>query len=645
MKISAHQFILFSVLAFLLGGSKAVNAQGVSFSATANATKVGVEDQFQITFTLQDAQQVGTIKTPSFKDFKVLGGPYQSSSSNMMISGNKMVQSQSVSVSYVLQPRRTGTITLPPATADDGAGHQYQSNGLKIEVVAGSILRAQHNVAGGGGSFWDQDPFASQSQQQASRAQAAAQPKLEIGNAIFIKVDVDKKNVKLGEQITAVYKLYARIPMQVAISQLPSLNGFWTQDFDIPKQQKPVEEIVNGQKYQTFVLKKSALFPQQSGKLILDAAEADGTAHVPVKIQHRSLFDDPFFKQAFGGTLMMSDPMFSDPFAETGYQQIPVHLKSQPVSINVAELPTKDKPNNFTGAVGQFSINGKLDKTELTTDDVATLKIVISGSGNLKLFNAPALNLPPGLDSYDPNVIDTIMGRTTTISGEKIISYSIAPRNPGTYEIPPVALSYFDPTTNTYKSVTTSSFQLTVKPGKTASGLATTTNGNNNEIQDQLLNAIPKPAISSPIYWSLFALPALLFFGIGYYRKKEQEDDADTVQNRNRFANKVAQKRLSTAGTLLQKADAKGFYDEVSKSIWLYLSDKLNLPISELNKETAKKELLAKNVPDSLLAQIEKLLSECEMALYASVQDNGQMQQSFGDATTIITQLERILRN
>lgn len=628
---------------FVLCFQKA-DAQDVSFSATASAAKVGVQDQFQITFTLQDAQHVGAIKTPNFKDFKVLGGPFQSSRTNMMVNGNRMVQRQSFTVSFVLQPKHTGNITIPPATADDGAGNNYQSNSVKVEVVAGSIQPAQRNAGGGGSSFWDQDPFANQSQQQAARAQAAAQPKLEIGNAIFIKVDVDKKNVKLGEQVTAVYKLYARIPMQVGISKLPSLNGFWTQDFDIPKQQKPVEEIVNGQKYQTFVLKKSALFPQQSGKLILDVAEADGTAQVPVRVQRRSIFDDPFFKQAFGGTLMMSDPMFNDPFSDAGSEQIPVHLKSQPVTINVSELPVAGKPADFTGAVGNFSIEGTLDKSELTTDDVATLKVVISGSGNLKLFTPPALRLPSGLDSYDPNIMDTIMGRTTTISGEKIAIYSIAPRNPGKYEIPPITLSYYDPSSNSYKSVSTKAYSLSVKPGKGAPVVASKAGNGSADIQDHILSAIPRPAISNPAYWGLFAIPALLLFGIGFYRKREEENVADTIQNRNRLANKVAQKRLAVAGSMLQNKDSSGFYGEVSKSIWLYLSDKLNIPLSSLNKESAKAGMQAQRVPQPVQDQVEILLTECEMALYASSGDSHQMQQSYSQATGIITNLERTLR-
>ena len=602
-------------------------------------------DQLQVTYSIQDGDGVQTIN-PVFKDFRIVAGPFQSQSTSMQISGNHMVQTTSISVTFVLQAKHTGSIVIPPATAHDAAGHNFQSNALKVEVVPGTFSApVARSNSPFGNSMFDDDPFASPSQRAAAKAQTAAQPKLDISNAIFIKVDVDKKSVKLGEQITAVYKLYARIPMQVAISKLPSLNGFWTQDFDIPKQQKPVEEIVNGQKYQTFILKKSALFPQQAGKLTLDVAEADGTAHVPVKTQRRNPFDDPFFQQAFGGTLMMSDPFFSDPFGESGFEQIPVHLKSSPVQITVSELPTQGKPADFTGAVGNFSISGKLDKQELSTDDVATLKVTISGSGNLKLFTPPKLNLPPGLDAYDPNSIDTILGRTTTISGEKIVTYSIAPRAAGNYDIPPLTLSWYDPVSSSYKSASTSAFHLHVKQG--AGNVAATSNANGTnagDIDDHVLASVPEPLILSPVYWSMFAFPLLLLAGVSVYKKRAEETAADTVQNRNRLASKVAQKRLSAAGVMLQNDNARGFYDELSKSIWLYLSDKLNIPISRLSKSTALDALQVKQVPSSIREQIEKVLDECEMALYASSGSNQQMQQTFSEAAGIITNLERTLR-
>jgi hypothetical protein len=624
------------------------HAQNVVFSANANAGKIGVADQLTVTYTIQDVEGLQSI-TPSFKDFKVLGGPFQSQSSNMQVVNGRMTQSSSVSLTFVLQPRHTGRLTIPAAVAKDAGGHSYESNALDVEVVPGSLAASQPAQQSGGG-FWDDpfaaaDPFANMRgrRQQAPQQSVQQAPKLDLGKDLFIRVDVDKRKVRIGEQVTAYYKLYTRVPMQVAISKLPSLNGFWTQDFDLPKQPKPVEEIVDGKRYQMFVLKKSALFPQQEGKLMLDPAEAEGSARVVMQSQRRNPFDDPFFKQAFGGSLMLNDPFFSDPFADMAYRDVPVHLKSTPVTIEVSALPAKGKPEGFTGAVGSFSMSSKLSHAQLSTDDVATLTLTISGSGNLKLFDAPRPTLPNGLDLYEPNIFDTITSRSTTIAGDKIITYTIAPRKSGDYTIPPVTFSWFDPKTNSYKSAATPSYSLHVTPGK---GTIAGTGGRPaaGDIEDGPSARAVHPLVLSPIYWSLYSLPLLAFAGLMFYRRRQDLLAAHADEYRTRRAGNTAQKRLAVAGSMLQKGNEKGFYDELSKAIWLYLSDKLGIPISSLGKTTAVQALAQRGVPEVVRTQVEQLINECELALYAPVGGSQQMQQSFSEAASAINSLERTLR-
>lgn len=248
--------------------------------------------------------------------------------------------------------------------------------------------------------------------------------------------------------------------MQMSISKLPNLDGFWTQDFDIPRQAKPTEEILDGKKYQVFLLKKSAIFPQQVGTLELDPAEAKGVARIVQQVQRR--MSDPFGN----GTLMMNDPFFNNAFYNTlAYRDVQVNIKSNPLKITVLPLPDKDKPEDFGGAVGHFNITSKTDKTELTTDDVATLTLVISGSGNLKLIEAPKLELPNGLNTYDPQIRDTITGRSTIISGSKIVKYAITPNIAGDYVIPSVSFSYYSPEKGTYVTEKTEPIKIQVKPG------------------------------------------------------------------------------------------------------------------------------------------------------------------------------------
>lgn len=643
---------------------------GVSFTASASASKMGVQDQIQLNYTISDAQNLRSLGPTggSFKDFDILGGPYQSTSTNMSIVNGHMTQSESISLSYVLKPKHTGTLTIPAGMARDAAGHTYQSNPVQVQVVSGSIASAQRQQRMMDDPF--DDPFAAMQQRQMQRMQQmqrqmqqqmqqqqqpqAATPvnSADINKDLFIKVTVDKNKVHVGEQITTSYKLYARIPMQIGISKLPSLNGFWTQDFDIPKGNiKPTEEVVNGKKYQVFLLKKSALFPQQSGTLELDPAEAQGVARIIQQVRQRNpfadMFDDPAFQNAFG-SLMMNDPVFNNGFFNTmAYKDVPVHLKSTPVKITVLPLPDKNKPADFGGAVGNFNITANIDKKDFTSDDVATLTVTISGSGNLKLIEAPRLKLPNGLESFDPIVRDTITGRSTTISGSKILTYAITPQTPGDYVIPAIPFSYFNPQTGSYVSLSTQPIKVHIRQGKnykpSSNNYAKLTDIHGIDSKPlPKLSFSSKPLLFKPTYWSMYGLPLLAFMGLIVWKRREEELSKDTVLLRNRRANKIALKRLTTAQKLLQQNNEKPFYEEISKAIWLYLSDKLNIPLSSLSRETAAEALRARKIPAALLQKIENVMTDCETALYA----NGgrlQMNRTYNDAVDVISELEETL--
>lgn len=656
-----YGYILLSFTIFCAGFFTACRtwAQNAVFSLNASAEKMGVNDQVQVDYTVQNVEGLRTISKPNFQDFIVKGGPYTSQRSNMSIVNNTMVQSTSITHSYILQPKKTGTLTVPSSLAKDGNGHTYESNALTIQVVKGSLARQQQQQQQD--PFDDpfgMDPFAAMQQMQRQMMQqhrqqqaAAPQPEAKVDMAaldknIFIRVTVDKNKAYVGEQITASYKLYTRIPMNVSIAKLPSLNGFWTQDFDIAKGNiKPVEEEVDGKKYQVFLLKKSALFPQQIGTLTLDPAEAEGTARVMVKTNRGNPFDnDPFFQQF--GSMMMSDPFFNqDAFGGLGYKDVPVHLKSTPVKIEVLPTPANGKPANYGGAVGNFTIAGKVDKNELTTDDALSYKLTITGNGNFKLIQAPILALPNGLTTYDPQIMDTITGRSTTISGSKIITYTISPNIPGDYQIPAIPFTYYNPQTGSYTTIYTAPANIKVSKGK---------NYRPNMANAKSLTDI-HPIASQPIkeltlqskalfftkgYWSVYVLSMITFLGLIVWKRREDELSKDTATLRGKRANKVALRRLVTAKKLLQDNAKQPFYEEVSKAIWLYLSDKLQIPLSSLSKETAESVLAEKNIPDTLRHKINEVVAACETALYAPGGGAQQMQQTYQQAVAIISELE-----
>jgi len=620
-------------------------AQNVVFTAVANANKIGTKDQLQVTFTVKDAKDLRSIMPGSFSDFNKLGGPYQTNNSSVNMMGNQAVMSQSVSVTYVLQAKHEGTCNITPAIAKDASGHTYQSNPLTIQVVPGTVMqqRPQRRAMRNNDPFGDEDedPFAAmramqqqmqqmmQQQQQPQRAQPQAQAnnqkdisQADIDKNLFIRVSVDKSKVHVGEQVTASYKLYTQVAARIAISKLPSLNGFWTQDFTLPDQNNaaPVYETLDGKKFQVYLLKKSALFPQQTGTLELDPAEAQGVAEVVQQIN-----------RGF--------------FSTMGYRDVQVHLKSIPVKIEVTPAPEKGKPADFGGAVGKFTINDKIDKQEITTDDVATYTINITGSGNLKLIEAPKLTLPNGLNTYDPQILDTITGRSTTISGTKTITYAITPHTPGDYTIPSVPFSYFDPQAGTYTSLQAPPLHIHVTAGKHYKAPVSDNNNSLADIHNIVTRPLPekqttgKPLVFTAGYWSMYAVPFFAFIGLIVWKKKDEELSRDTILLRKKRANKIALQRLNTAKKLLQQNSTGPFYEEVSKAIWLYLSDKLNIPLSSLSRESANEAMSQRNVPAPLQQKLSDVVWECETALYATG-GSKQMAHTYEQAVTVISELE-----
>lgn len=656
MRLNKHISLCFLLSLLTLSFVRSY-AQDVVFSAAASAGKIGIEDQVQVQYTIRDAQDLQSLgpKQEITNDFHIVGGPYQSSGTNVSIVNGKMTQSQSLTVTYILQPKKKGRLTIPAAIAKDAKGDTYQSNAVALEVVEGSL--AQQRQQQRGYDPFSDDPFEAimrqrQRQMQAmqqQRQQRQAEPEpadVNLDNDLFIKVVVDKSKVYVGEQITASYKLYARLPMNVAISKLPSLNGFWTQDFDMPGGKiTPVEEIINGQRYQVFTLKKSALFPQQTGTLELDPAEAEGVARIVQKNRQRDpFFDDPFFNSFF-----MDDPFADEFFGRSAYRDVKVKLKSKPVKIEVLPVPEEGKPDSYTGAVGNFTVSSNIDKTEISTDDVANFKLIINGSGNIKLIEAPALKLPNGLTSYDPVVLDTITGRTTTISGSETITYPISPRTPGDYNIPSVSFTYFNPQSGKYVTINTNPVKLHVKPGNNyTAGNTHTARTDIHDINTQPINKLttkPRPLVLSPGYWSAYALPIMAFLGLLVWRRREEELSKDSVLLRTRRANKIALKRLATAQKHLQKNERIPFYEEISKAIWLYLSDKLSIPLSSLSKENAGDALNNRSIGHQLQQELSKVLDECELALYSGTTGSQQMNSTYNDAVHIISKLEEAFKS
>ncbi len=628
--------------------SYVAQAQEVIFSAEASANTIGIEDQVQVTYTIQNIDG-GNMQEPVFPGFRVLAGPMRSSSTQMSYNGNQRVVNRSTSFTYVLQANQVGTFKIAPLTAQNASGQKYQSNALQIKVVKGSLMaeqrarqaqNAQDPFAGFDAFFDDPffqgaDPFAAIRQQQAQMQQLLQQlqqaqqqglssanqlptvQQKDLGKNVFIRVQVDKTKLRVGEQLTVTYKMYSRLPMQAQISKLPSLNGFWTQDFELPKEQNPVQENFEGATYNTFILKKSALFPQQSGNLLLDPAEITGVARI------------------------------ADPHSPFG-KDVQFKIKSSPQIIKVEALPLKDQPEYYGAAVGtQFKIKAQLDTPEISTDGTANILLDLSGIGNIKLIQAPQLKLPNGLESFDPEIRDTITGKGTLISGHKYIKYAISANAAGDYKIEPIAFAYFDNTSNSYKTLYTQAFQLHVKQGKNISSskqLATPT----DILPLKKLDLEKSPTNTFYIYqwqyWIIYLVLLSLLILILLKARKAQYEQANVKLIKRKTANKVALKRLKTAAALMQQNNSGAFYEEISKAIWLYLSDKLNIPLSQLSEDYTLDILSTKGLDEHLCKRLKHTVQECSLALYAPSNAAQQMPKIYEESVSLISDLEEKLK-
>ncbi len=654
--------IIVGILCVLVG--LFVHAQEIVMITQPAANKVGIQDAFEVKYIIKNAAQVENFNLPDLRDFQVLSGPSQMTSTSI-INGERSV---SFELTYVFRAKRKGQLVIPGGIATS-RGREYKSNNVTIEVIDGSV-RSQQQQRQRRDPFDDpffQDPFGDdmfadmqkQHQQMMKRLQQGMQgqmpqgqmipqsrlpnnrapeiiSKQDIAQNLFIKVDVDKTNVTLGEQITATYKLYARMPMEVNLTKLPSLVGFWSQDFKIPQPPKPTREVIGGKEYQVFEIKRTALFPTQTGTLELDAAEAEGMAQliVPKKVKQDNPFDRFFGRNG------------QEQYVTTyEYEETPVKLRSSPIKIQVTDLPTANKPSSFNGAVGQYTIESNIDKTELTTDDNAIITLRVSGSGNLKLIGTPALKIPDDIDTFDPTANDTITNTNDIIAGYKTFTYTLAPQIAGTFTIPPAAFSYYDPILKTYKTLNTPSYTLHVKPGKNTRYTADNRLPKDiHDIHSKALN-IQKESKSitlptHPLFWSGFALPFLAYLGFIFVRRKEDELRSNATLFKNKKANKIALKRLATAEKFLKTSAQGPFYEETSKAVWLYLSDKLSIPLSVLSKEVAEEKMTEKKITSDLQAELFRITKECEMALYSPESGSMKMHQTYSDTLKLIGKLE-----
>lgn len=589
-------------------------AQDATFMAVVDRNPVGVGEQFTLSFVLTSGTMGGgkNLQLPDLSRFHIMAGPNQSTSMQIL---NGAVSS-TVSYEYVLQPKEAGKFEIGPGAIEVG-GKIYRSDKLLVEVVKGAT-------------------------RSKPQTQPQADQQVQIGDNLFLRATVDRARVTQGEQINVEFKIYTRVAiLRPELVKNPTLTGFWGEDLDVSPAASP-RETLNGKQYQVGTVKKMALFPTQSGTLEIGPMELK----IGVQIQNRSA--DPF------------DSFFRDPFGRTAT----VAVKSEPLKITVDPLPS-GAPPEFRGAVGRFGMSSSIDKKTTRTNEPVSVKVTISGTGNIKLLEAPSAEFPPDFEQYTPKVTESIT-KGERISGSKTFEFLVMPRYPGMKTIPPVTFVYFDPSRKDYVRLRSPQMELHVEQGR-ASPVPMITGGAREDVrllsQDIRFIKLGRTSFvrsgeylhTSPLFIVMFLLPLAGLGGAIAFAGRRHAVQADEAGYRHRQAMKVARKGLKVAEYLLNlKGGPKEtpaanqrlrFYSEVSKALWKYLGDKLTIPPAGLSVETATAELQRRGVEKGLLSAFRALVETCDMARFApSSLEMIQMQRTYDEARRVITELERVLK-
>lgn len=591
------------VLCLVCMASSAAWADDVVFRASA-PSQVIVGRPFQLTYSVN--QRSKDLQIAEITDFDVLAGPYQSTSSSTSFVNGKRTSSFQQTYTYTLMAQREGTFTIAPASIRV-SGDTYTSNGVRITVLPE-----------------DEQPQQSQQSQQPSRqanTQSSQQSSSNSGSVssenLFIRTIVSKTRVHEQEAILLSYKLYfagVDVAQFTNNTKIPEFTGFLKQDLEQGEIQTELEHY-NGRNYQTATLYRTLLYPQHSGDIQIDPATFEAVLRVQTRAQVRSIFDD------FFGT----------------YTNVTRAIKAPGVTIHVESLPS-GKPAGFSGGVGQFTLSPSISQTEVETNDAVTIRLDISGTGNMKLLKTPSVDWPEGFEPYDPKVTNNFKTTAAGVSGTKSIEYLAIPRASGDYTVPSVAFSYFDTESDTYKTLTTPEYTIHVKKGASDSAAAgAPTNYVNKEDIKQLGSDIryihtntssltpARPALvayGSLAFWLLYLVPLAIAVLLFVVFRKQIRENADTTRVRYKRANKVAQKRLRAADKLLQENKKEAFYEEIERAAKQYLSDRLSIPTADLNKDNIASILRSKGVADTLVNEVIEVLSTAEFARYAPSTDH-----------------------
>lgn len=566
-----------------------------------------------------NTQDIEDFQIEDFEGFNVLYGPSTSRSSNISIINGRTTQSSTLTFTYTIVPTEEGKLKVPAATIKVD-GKSVKSSSPSIEVLPASQQQSQQS------SGSQQGGNARQGRQQQGNASSGQIT----GQDLYITVTANRQKIYEQEAVTLTYKLFTLVNIQQISGEMPQIDGCHVQELDRPAQLSLKYERVNGRNYGTAVWKQYVIFPQKTGKMKIPSITFD----MQVEVQNRSM--DPFDIFFGGGSLT---------------QLVRKQVVAPAVEIEVLPLPTP-KPDNFSGAVGKFTVSGSLTPEQVNANDAATLRLVVSGQGNMKLMKAPKVNFPQDFEVYDPKENNKTTNTATGAKGNIVYDYVVVPRHGGKFAIPPVEFCYFDPEKAQYNTVRTDSFSIAVAKAKGHQVAYTHEQEDLNVLSSdirfiklgELESVETDDFFGTSAYWLTYLLLFVAFVVAFLWLRRQQKFNPNSWSVKGKKAGKVASRRLKQAKKLMHEKNDSAFYDEVMRALLGYAGDKLSLPTNELNKENVISGLSARGVEQAVVDTFIAVLSDCEFARYAPGSDtNTTKEKIYQQASEAITRMNAAL--
>lgn len=614
---------LFCIVAFLLTAIFQMSAQNVIRVEAPDV--VAVNEQFNVTFIIEGEKSPSDFQWSSGDDFQLVWGPQKGSSSSIQIINGKRSSSHQTTFTYILIPKATGTFQLPAATALL-SGDRISSTQASIQVVSDGASSSQSSGKNGGKSSGGGQTSSTGSGEISS-------------NDLFMRLSLSRTEVVIGEPITATLKIYQRANVVgFENAKFPTFNGFWSQETYVPNNIEFKRESLDDKIYNTAVLRTYVLIPQQSGAITIDPAELVCLVNIRTAPSTSNSLFDSFFQDE--------------------YRTIRKRVTTPAVKVKVNPLPA-GQPASFGGGVGNFGISARLTTDNLKTHDAASLVITVSGRGNVALLEEPKVNFPPDFEVYDTKTTENTDKSNGGTSGSKSFEYPFIPRSHGDFTIDPVEYSYYDVNAGKYVTLRTEPLHVKVAKGKGGDSTPVTTVNSGVERKDvkSLADDIRfiftgKPGLSgsgsffvgSVFFWILLALMILGATSVYLAFRKVAAMRADVAGTKNRRATKMAQKRLKLAGEYLDKNLYTAFYEELHKALIGFVSDKLNMDMSEISKDNIASALTEGGVSEEQTKAFTDLLDACEFARYSPDGGNEAMRSHYDAALKVISSIDSGLK-